>query len=745
MERRGTPGIRWAAILVTVLGAATAGSALWQWSVHSKVNTIPQLSALPDQTVVHLNGVVLATDGATGRFWIQDGTGALPIELPTGLAPSRSLLQSINPNPTGTGIHVGEAVSIEAVKAGGSSAPVAASAPTPARRNGAAAESHPAPTAPKAAQPVPAPKRAGTRSQKVVPPTVEPETPLAIVNGAPNVTLTVTKIVRNDARWIPVGLLAVFLASWLILLHWRVRLQMVALRKGADTTHAIKLLSTSVQRLTREGTFDTEVPVQGDPEVAPLAIGVNAMLAELSQRDKAKREADSRLQHWALIDDLTGLPNRRLLSDRLSQSLTKAQRDGTLLALLCVDLDGFKLVNDSLGHANGDLLLAEVAQRLKTHFRQSDTVARTGGDEFALILDKIQSREDAQRSAEILLELLKLPFEVGGQTIRTSASIGISIFPDGNERGQLLQQADCAMYAAKRNGRGRIVQFSDDLGSAARERLTLEGELQHAIAKGEISLLYQPEYDLTTNAIVRFEALARWTHPSLGKIMPLSFIPVAEENGLIIPLGAYVMERACADAVAWQEIGSRPVQVAVNVSTVQFARDSFFEEVADVLHRTGLHPSLLQIELTESATVAGVERAAEMMKRLKRMGVSVAVDDFGTGYSCLSYLPKLSFDAVKLDRSFVHELITRRETRSFVKSILELAHNLHMTVIAEGIETREQLSLIKSLGTDEAQGFLLGRPSEDPQELLRQERNGEQAAYAAAHKTKEIPFVARPF
>jgi diguanylate cyclase (GGDEF)-like protein len=701
MERRGTPGIRWAAILVTVLGTATAGSALWQWSVHSRLNTIQQLTALPDQAVVHLNGVVLATDGATGRFWIQDGTGDVPIKLPIGLAPSRSLLQSINPNPTGTGIHAGEAVSIEAVKAG------------------AGAESHPAPTAPKPAQPVPAPKKPGTHSQKVVPPTVEPETPLAIADGAPNVTLTVTRIVRNDARWIPVGLLAVFLVSWLVLLHWRVRLQTVALRKGAETTHAIKLLSTSVQRLTREGTFDTEVPVQGDPEVAPLAVGVNAMLAELSQRDKAKREADSRLQHWALIDDLTGLP--------------------------CVDLDGFKLVNDSLGHNNGDLLLAEVAQRLKTHFRQSDTVARTGGDEFALILDKIQSREDAQRSAEILLELLKVPFEVGGQTIRTSASIGISIFPDGNERGQLMQQADCAMYAAKRNGRGRIVQYSDDLGSAARERLTLEGELQHAIAKGEISLLYQPEYDLKTNAIVRFEALARWTHPSLGKIMPLSFIPVAEENGLIIPLGAYVMERACADAVAWQEIGSRPVQVAVNVSTVQFGRDSFFEEVADVLHRTGLHPSLLQIELTESATVAGVERAAEMMKRLKRMGVSVAVDDFGTGYSCLSYLPKLSFDAVKLDRSFVHELITRRETRSFVKSILELAHNLHMTVIAEGIETREQLSLIKSLGTDEAQGFLLGRPSEDPQELLRQERSGEQASYEAARKTQEIPFVARRF
>ncbi|MGC2619052.1 MAG: EAL domain-containing protein [Acidobacteriaceae bacterium] len=745
MERRGTPGIRWAAILVTVLGAATAASALWQWSVQSKISTIQQLSALPDRSVVHLSGTVLAIDEAAGRIWIQDPTGAIPIDLQNDQVLGRSLLESIDPNPRRTDIHVGEALSIEAVKTGGVAAEVAPT-PTPARKGGRVAESHGAVAVPKAVPPAPSAKKAGGHSQKPVPPPpVERGTPLAIVDAAPNVTLTVTKIVRNDARWIPVGLLAVFCVSWLILLQWRVRLQNAALRKGAETSHAIKLLSTSVQRLTREGTFDTEVPVQGDPEVAPLAIGVNAMLAELSQRDKAKRDADSRLQHWALIDDLTGLPNRRLLSDRLSQSLTKAQRDGTLLALLCVDLDGFKLVNDSLGHNNGDLLLAEVAQRLKTHFRQSDTVARTGGDEFALILDKIQNREDAQRAAEVLLELLKLPFEVGGQTIRTSASIGISIFPDGNERGQLMQQADCAMYAAKRNGRGRIVQFSDDLGSAARERLTLEGELQHAIAKGEISVLYQPEFDLKTNAIVRFEALARWTHPSLGKIVPMSFIPVAEENGLIIPLGAYMMERACTEAVAWQEIGSRPVQVAVNVSTVQFARDSFFEEVADVLHRTGLHPSLLQIELTESATVAGVERAAEMMKRLKRMGVSVAVDDFGTGYSCLSYLPKLSFDAVKLDRSFVHELITRRETRSFVKSILELAHNLHMTVIAEGIETREQLSLIRSLGTDEAQGFLLGRPSSEPRELLRQERSGELAHSETVRKMQEMPFVTRQF
>jgi predicted signal transduction protein with EAL and GGDEF domain len=379
-----------------------------------------------------------------------------------------------------------------------------------------------------------------------------------------------------------------------------------------------------------------------------------------------------------------------------------------------------------------------VAQRLKTRFRQSDTLARIGGDEFALILDHIQSREDAQRAAESLLELLKPTFEINGQSVRTSACIGIGIFPDGNESGQLLQQADCAMYAAKRSGKSRIVHFGDDLGSAARERLTLEGELQDALAKGEISVHYQPEFDLATNSIVRFEALARWTHPRLGQIVPVSFIPIAEESGLIIPLGAHIMEKACRHAATWQEIAHRPVQAAVNVSSVQFARDSFFEEVADVLHRTGLEPRLLQIEITESATVAGVERAADMMRRLRRMGVSVAVDDFGTGYSCLNYLPKLPFDALKLDRSFLNELMVRRETKDFVHSILTMARNLRMKVVVEGIERTDQLDLIRRLGIDEAQGYLLGRASADPAAMLRGGRSSVPAEESRAKKMETL-------
>lgn len=507
---------------------------------------------------------------------------------------------------------------------------------------------------------------------------------------------------------------------WVILLRRRVQRQMADLRRAADTARAIRDLSAAMQNVTRQQRFDTEVSVRGSEAIAQLVVGFNRMLVELQQREKAKQEAEARLQHMALIDDLTSLPNRRLLTERLSYCLARARREQSMLALLYIDLDGFKLVNDSLGHAIGDELLSQVSQRLRARFRQSDTLARLGGDEFTLILDGVHDASDAERAAENLLEVLRAPFEIEGHSIRITASVGISLFPNhGNEGGQLLQQADCAMYAAKRNGKNRVVQFGDHLGHAARERLTLEGELRRALADKEIFLHYQPEFDLASHTIVRFEALARWVHPRMGNIPPLSFIPIAEESGLIVPLGAYIMERACRDAVQWQQYANRPIQVAVNVSSVQFARDSFVEEVEDILQRTGLHPSLLQIELTESATLTGVERAAEMMRRLKSKGISVAMDDFGTGYSCLSYLPKLSFDALKLDRSFVNELIVRPETRGFVKSILMLAHNLNMKVIVEGIETREQLELIRALGTNEAQGYFLGRPSAHPLEHLR--------------------------
>jgi len=508
--------------------------------------------------------------------------------------------------------------------------------------------------------------------------------------------------------------------AWAGVLRRRVRMQRVELERAQETEQAMRDLSLAMQEVTKEQRFDRAVSVRGSEDIARLVVGFNTMLVELRERDEAKREAEARLQHMALIDELTGLPNRRLLSDRLTQTLARARREGRKVAALYIDLDGFKLVNDSLGHRIGDVLLGQVAQRLLARKREADTLARIGGDEFTLVLDQVGGEEDAEQAAKSLLEALGAPFEIEGHLIRVGASIGISVFPEhGNSPDHLLQQADCAMYAAKRNGKNRIVHFGDDLGNAARERLTLEGELRRALAEREITVQYQPEFDLKTNAVVRFEALARWIHPHLGPIPPLNFIPVAEESGLILPLGAYILEQACRDAAGWQQVAGRPVQVAVNVSSVQFAQDEFLEELEEILERTGLDPRLLQIELTESATVTGIERAAKLMRLLNARGVSVAMDDFGTGYSCLSYLPRLSFSALKIDRSFVNELMVRAETRAFVQSILTMAHNLRMKVIVEGIETREQLELVRELGADEAQGYLLGRPTAHPAKELR--------------------------
>ena len=373
-----------------------------------------------------------------------------------------------------------------------------------------------------------------------------------------------------------------------------------------------------------------------------------------------------RCEYQALNDELTGLPNRRLMADRFNQALAVATRNFGGAALLYIDLDGFKLVNDSLGHSVGDLLLAEVAKRLQSRVRESDTLARLGGDEFAIIMGSISSKEQPGQLGAQLLEALAAPFWIDGQEIRIGASIGVSLFPEhGISSVLLLQNADSAMYSAKRGGKNQLAYFSDHLGTSVRERLNLENELRLALERGEITVHYQPEFDLGTYKIVRFEALARWRHPTLGQIPPMKFIPIAEEAGLIVELGAYIMEQACREAVRWQNADSDPIQIAVNVSGIQFARESFVDEVAEVLRITGLSPTLLQIELTESVLVNGIEQVAKAMNRLSQLGVSMAVDDFGTGYSSLSYLPNLPFRSLKIDRSFIKGLEHRPDLQEY--------------------------------------------------------------------------------
>jgi diguanylate cyclase len=487
-------------------------------------------------------------------------------------------------------------------------------------------------------------------------------------------------------------------------------------------------LARAMQAVTAHHDFSARVFPSGKDEIALLGRGFNSMLQELDKHAQDKAVFEARLEYQALNDELTGLPNRRLMADRLNQALAVATRNLNGAALIYIDLDGFKLVNDSLGHSVGDLLLTEVAKRLQSRVRESDTLARLGGDEFAIIMGGIVSKEHPGRLAQELLDVLAAPFSIVGQEIRIGASVGVSLFPEhGTSSVLLLQNADSAMYSAKRGGKNQIAYFSDDLGTSVRERRNLEHELRLALERGEITVHYQPEFDLSTLNIVRFEALARWNHPTLGQIPPAKFIPIAEEAGLIVELGAYILEQACREALLWQDAAQQPIQVAVNVSSIQFARDGFADEVAELLRNIGLPPTLLQLELTESVLVNGMEKVAKAMKQLSDLGVSMAVDDFGTGYSSLSYLPNLPFRSLKIDRSFISELEHRPDLKTMIRSLVMLAHNLGMNVIAEGVETCEQLDMIANLGGNEVQGFLLGMPTPEPM------------AFIAAHREKQRP------
>ncbi|HEX3986917.1 MAG TPA: EAL domain-containing protein [Acidobacteriaceae bacterium] len=485
----------------------------------------------------------------------------------------------------------------------------------------------------------------------------------------------------------------------------------------------VRALASAMQHVTENQDFSARVQPTGCDEITRLGEGFNSMLLKLERQAAEKKAFAAQLQHQALNDDLTGLPNRRLLADRLSHALAVAERQQLQVALVYIDLDGFKLVNDSLGHAVGDLLLRQVARRLQSRARQSDTLARLGGDEFAVVIVGACAGSDAAQVSAALLEALAPPFTVEDHEIGISASIGVSLFPEnGATPLLLLQQADSAMYSAKKMGKNRMVCFSPELGASVRERLDLETQLRNALANGEIAVWYQPEFEVLARRLIRFEALARWPHPVLGMIPPSKFIPIAEETGLIVLLGRLVMETACREAMRWQSADQESVQVAVNVSSLQLMRDNFVEDVAGILEKTGLPPHLLQIELTESVMLSGAQSAAVTMHRLADLGVSLAIDDFDTGYSCLSYLPQLPFDALKIDRSFVCELGTRPETEALVHSLVILAHKLGMRVIAEGIETEKQLERIADLGTNEVQGYLLGKPTPDPLGFLASRR-----------------------
>ncbi|MCG2586114.1 bifunctional diguanylate cyclase/phosphodiesterase [Massilia sp. TS11] len=414
------------------------------------------------------------------------------------------------------------------------------------------------------------------------------------------------------------------------------------------------------------------------------------------------------MRHLAQHDFLTNLPNRVLLQDRIKQAIAHARRHGGRLALLFLDLDRFKYINDSLGHAVGDKLLQSVAERLVQCVRTSDTVSRQGGDEFVILLAEDRHAEDAALTADKILAALALPHRIDGHELHASTSIGISIYPDdGQETDTLIKNADTAMYHAKERGRNNYQFFREDMNTRAVERQLIESSLRRALERQEFELFYQPKINLSTGHIAGVEALLRWHHPDWGLVAPQRFITVAEESGLIVPIGRWVLRAACDQAARWHHAGLAPLTVAVNVSALEFQHREFLDGVRDILAVSGADPRQLQVELTESVLMRDVGMSTDLLLTLKHWGLQIAVDDFGTGYSSLSYLNRLPIDVLKIDQSFVHAIGSAAENNgAIVSAVIGMGKNLHQRVVAEGVEMPEQLAFLQAQACDEAQGFL---------------------------------------
>ena len=429
-------------------------------------------------------------------------------------------------------------------------------------------------------------------------------------------------------------------------------------------------------------------------------------------RDITERKAtEAKIIHLAHFDALTDLPNRRLVQDRIQQAIVGAQRTGSEFAVLFIDLDKFKDINDTLGHDTGDRLLEMVAQRLTESLRAEDTVGRQGGDEFIVLLASLSTAEDAARVSQKILDALAVPFEINGLSLHSGASIGIATYPhDGADVETLLRNSDTAMYNAKEAGRNNYQFFAEDMNTASAERLLLEGSLRLAIERNELLLHYQPLVDIASGRIVATEALVRWDHPQLGRVGPDRFIPVAEETGLIVPLGEWVLRQACMQLVLWRDQGIHPPRMVVNLSPRQFRQKHLLRNFYRVLSETGVDPHWLGLEITESVIMDNPEISIGVLEELKALGFQLSLDDFGTGYSSLSYLKRLPIDKLKIDRSFVNDITSDIDDEAMVGAIIVMAHQLDIDVVAEGVETEEQLEFLRDHDCDEFQGYLFSRP-----------------------------------
>ncbi len=439
-----------------------------------------------------------------------------------------------------------------------------------------------------------------------------------------------------------------------------------------------------------------------------LCVGIASPIAFAWLRSQQHRQAEAQVHYLETHDSLTGLPNRRAFSESLAEALAAMHRDRTNVAVLCLDVDKFKEINDSADHAGGDAVLREIGSRIQGALGDRDLIARRGADEFAIALVDITNLGDVMAFMNRLVEALRDPFRVGGKDVVCTTSVGIALAPgDGSSAAEVLRHADIALARAKSDGGQRMCFFEQSMDRALQRRRMVEHELRLALSREEFEVVYQPQFYLDTETQCGVEALVRWHHPVHGKIAPAHFISVAEETGLIVPLGEWVLRRACSDAMTWPE----PFTVAVNLSPAQFRDGDVAETVADVLHETGLPPHRLELEITESLLINDTEEVLGKLNRLRDLGVAIAMDDFGTGYSSLSYLARFPFNKIKIDRQFVRNMTRDPAMRAIVKTIIALGKSLDVTITAEGVETQEQAAMLREFGCPQVQGFLYGYPT----------------------------------
>jgi len=481
-------------------------------------------------------------------------------------------------------------------------------------------------------------------------------------------------------------------------------------RKAARDRVPVALFETDLVR--RDGSL---APITFS--IAPLVAGRRVIgLAGTPEDITDRRRAQERIEHLAYHDALTGLPNHALLQDRLEIAISRARHDARSIAVLFLDLDRFKVVNDSLGHPMGDRLLQRVGERLTSVVRQGDTVARLGGDEFVVVLSDLKQVEDAARIGEKIVAGLRLPFRLGDEEIFVTTSLGISVFPSDGDSGEtLIKNADTAMYRAKEQGRDNFQLFMPVLNARSVNRLALETRLRRAVENGELRLHYQPIVDLATGETAAMEALVRWEHPERGLVLPSDFIPLAEETGLIVPLGAWVLAEAVAQIRRWRDAGLRPPRVAINFSTRQLAIPTLPADIGRAIRDAGVEPSDLEMEITESVAMHNPEEGLGVLYAIRHLGIRISMDDFGTGYSSLGMLKRLPIDTLKLDRAFLRDIDSSVDDAAISRAVIVLAHGMKLTVTAEGVETESQLAFLRRHRCDHAQGFLLCRPVPPPE------------------------------